>query len=45
MNYRIYIGKKESKKFYNLIEKYICKSMRYKLAETHKGVSIKSLSN
>lgn len=36
LNYRVYIGTRESKKFYNLIEKYICKSMRYKLAESHK---------
>lgn len=31
LNYRIYIPKREALKFYNLIEKYIHKSMRYKL--------------
>jgi hypothetical protein len=31
LNYRIYIPKRESLKFYNLIEKYIYISMRYKL--------------
>jgi hypothetical protein len=30
-NYRIYIPKRESKKFYNLIEKYVYISMKYKL--------------